>query len=38
MERGAWVICDRFADSTVAYQGYGHRLGRPAIDLLHELV
>jgi dTMP kinase len=21
---GRWVICDRFADSTAAYQGYGH--------------
>lgn len=21
--RGAWVLCDRFADSTMAYQGYG---------------
>ena len=24
---GAWVLCDRFIDSTVAYQGYGHQLG-----------
>jgi dTMP kinase len=24
---GEWVLCDRFADSTVAYQGYGHGLG-----------
>jgi dTMP kinase len=22
LERGAWVVCDRFMDSTVAYQGY----------------
>ena len=21
--RGAWVVCDRFADSTMAYQAYG---------------
>jgi dTMP kinase len=21
---GEWVLCDRFADSTIAYQGYGH--------------
>lgn len=23
LARGAWVVCDRFADSTTAYQGYG---------------
>ena len=27
LERGAWVVTDRFADSTRAYQGVG---GRPA--------
>jgi len=26
LERGAWVVCDRFADSTTAYQGYGRGL------------
>ena len=26
LEQGAWVVCDRFSDSTVAYQGYGRGL------------
>jgi dTMP kinase len=32
---GRWVLCDRFADSTMAYQGYGHGLGRQAVLDLH---
>ena len=35
---GRWVICDRFADSTMAYQGYGHGLGREAILQIHRIV
>lgn len=26
LENGGVVLCDRFADSTIAYQGYGHGL------------
>lgn len=34
---GKWVVCDRFTDSTVAYQGYGR--GLPLADLasLHRI-
>lgn len=34
---GRWVVSDRFADSTVAYQGYGHGLGREVVDRLHAI-
>lgn len=34
LEQG-WVICDRFTDSTIAYQGYGHRLGYESIEELN---
>jgi dTMP kinase len=26
LEKGVWIICDRFMDSTTAYQGYGRGL------------
>jgi dTMP kinase len=35
---GQWVVCDRFADSTMAYQGYGLRLGPDFVAGLHRLV
>ena len=38
LDAGTWVISDRFADSTIAYQGYGHGLGRQVVDGLNELV
>lgn len=34
---GKWVICDRFGDSTVAYQGYAHGLGAEVVDRLAEI-
>jgi dTMP kinase len=35
---GRWVICDRFADSTTAYQGYGHGVAFDVIDSLFKAV
>ncbi len=35
---GKWVVSDRFADSTMAYQGYGHELGREAVEAVTKLV
>ncbi|MEG3617329.1 dTMP kinase [Magnetovibrio sp. PR-2] len=35
---GTWVLCDRFADSTMAYQGYGYGMNREVIRRLHRLV
>lgn len=35
LERGCWVLSDRFADSTTAYQGYGHGVDRALIDALY---
>jgi dTMP kinase len=37
LKRGAWVVSDRFADSTRAYQGYGHGLDLAALERLYEV-
>src|SRR5574341_627202 len=31
LEAGTLVLCDRFYDSTLAYQGYGHQLDLEAL-------
>lgn len=31
LQRGTWVICDRFVDSTIAYQGFGRAHGDSAM-------
>jgi dTMP kinase len=37
LKEGVWVLCDRFADSTRAYQGYGLGLDMGAIETLYEI-
>ena len=36
LEKGVWVISDRFSDSTLAYQGYGRGLPLEAIRLAND--
>lgn len=36
LDRGAWVVSDRFVDSSRAYQGGAGKLGDAAITALHE--
>jgi dTMP kinase len=38
LETGKWVLCDRFTDSTEAYQGAGRELGSGAVLRLHEVL
>ena len=38
LESGQWVLTDRFVDSTMAYQGYGHGVNKKAIHSLHQFV
>jgi dTMP kinase len=37
LEHGVWVVSDRFADSTLAYQGYGRGLGLGDLATLHRI-
>jgi dTMP kinase len=38
LQRGAWVLCDRFTDATYAYQGGGRGLPVEQIDALVRIV
>ena len=38
LKKGIWVICDRFRDSTVAYQGYGNGLKLDVLEMLQESI
>lgn len=37
LEAGRWVVCDRFADSTLAYQGYGRGLDLEQLAMLNRI-
>jgi len=36
LQRGRWVLCDRFTDSSEAYQGGGRELGSEVVLQLHK--
>lgn len=38
LEAGTWVICDRFSDSTTAYQGYGNGVPLSHLNTIYDLV
>ncbi len=38
LNRGAWVLCDRFTDSSEAYQGAGRQLGVETVLTLHRVL
>ncbi|MBI2066812.1 MAG: dTMP kinase [Deltaproteobacteria bacterium] len=38
LRKGGIVLCDRFTDATVAYQGYGRRLPLPLVKRLNQFV
>ncbi len=37
LERGSFVLCDRFTDSTFAYQGYGRGVSRSLLERADEI-
>ena len=38
LEAGSWVVCDRYSDSTMAYQGYGQGADRAGIARLAAMI
>jgi len=38
LQKGRWVLCDRYADASYAYQGGGRELGAELVAKLHKLL
>lgn len=38
LQNGRWVLCDRYADASFAYQGGGRELGESVVAQLHDLL
>jgi len=38
LKKGIWIICDRFRDSTTAYQGYGNDLKLNVLELMQDSI
>ena len=38
LQKGTWVICDRFRDSTIAYQGYGNGLKLDVLEIMQDSI
>ncbi|HLO84653.1 MAG TPA: dTMP kinase [Nostocaceae cyanobacterium] len=37
LNQGKWILCDRYTDSTIAYQGYGRKLDISLINQLNQI-
>jgi dTMP kinase len=37
LKQGKFILCDRYVESTIAYQGYGRRLDMSLIDQLNAI-
>ena len=38
LKKGIWVICDRFRDSTTAYQGFGNNLKLNILEIMQDSI